>query len=92
MASGEIQLDPAMRPEGKFKLQVINPQSILAIASREGWVKPDQIAYAQMGVGLFSRQNAQGATELNTDLYMRDGGLWVGPVRLLNLNPVLQVK
>ena len=92
MASGELQLDPAMRPAGKFKLQVINPQSILAIASREGWVKPDQIAYAQMGVGLFSRQNAQGETELNTDLSMREGGLWVGPVRLLNLKPVLQIK
>lgn len=88
-ASGKVALDQAMRPSGKLQLQVSNPEAILAIATREGWVRPDQLGYAQMGLGLFSRRNASGVNELNTSLDLRGGGLWVGPVQLVKLKPLV---
>lgn len=91
-ASGKVALDQTMRPAGKLKLKVINPELILPVASREGWVEPDKLGYAQMAIGLFSRRNASGVNELNTSLEMREGGLWIGPARLVNLKPVVKAK
>lgn len=91
-ANGDVALDQAMRPAGKMQLHVNNPEAILTIATREGWIKPDQLGYAQIGVGLFSRRNASGVNELNTNMEMRGGGLWVGPIRLANLMPLVKAR
>ncbi len=91
-AEGILALDDEMRPVGKLALQLLDPDAILTIASREGWVKPDQLGYAQIGLGLFSRPNAQGRHEMNTTLELRNGGVWLGPVRLAKLQPLVPVR
>lgn len=91
-AEGTLALDDQMRPVGNLALHMLDPEAILTIASREGWVKRDQLGYAQIGLGLFSRANAQGRHEMNTKLDMRNGGIWLGPLRLGKLQPVVPVQ
>lgn len=91
-AEGEVSLGPDMRPEGQFNLTVLDPQSLLDIALREGWVRPDQQRYAELGMTLFSRSNAAGQRELAARLDLREGGLWMGPLRLAELEPLVPVR
>jgi hypothetical protein len=86
---GDLAFDGDMRPFGAMRLRMIDPQAILTIATTEGWVKHEQLGYAQIGMGLFSRPNAQGENELSTRLDMRNGGLWIGPIRLVSLPRVV---
>lgn len=86
---GDLAFDGDMRPLGAMRLRMIEPEAILTIATTEGWVKHEQLGYAQIGMGLFSRPNAQGKNELSTRLDMRNGGLWIGPIRLVSLPRVV---
>lgn len=89
-ADGEMALDAGMRPVGRVNLTVADPQPLLDLAAREGWIQPDQLRYARMGMGMLSRRNSRGEQEFNTSLDMRDGVLWLGPLQLLPLPPVVR--
>lgn len=89
---GDLAFDGEMRPLGTMRLRMIEPEAILTIATTEGWVKHEQLGYAQIGMGLFSRPNAQGKNELSTRLEMRNGGLWIGPIRLASLPRVVPAE
>ena len=89
---GDLAFDEDMRPLGAMRLRMIEPEAILTIATTEGWVKHEQLGYAQIGMGLFSRPNADGQNELSTRLDMRNGGLWIGPIRLVSLPRVVPVQ
>jgi hypothetical protein len=86
---GRVGLDANLRPMGKVNLRMEDPQALTAMAVNEGWIAANDLSIARVAIGLLTRRNETGKQELKASLEMRGGALWLGPVRLSPLQPVV---
>lgn len=89
-AEGVVGLDKALRGEGKVTLRMREPARLVASAIKAGWIQAKQQSLLTMGLGLFSARGATGKAEVALPFDLRNGGLWLGPLRLADLPPVAQ--
>ena len=83
-------MDKALRGEGKVTLRMREPARLVASAIKAGWIQAKQQSLLTMGLGLFSARGATGKAEVALPFDLRNGGLWLGPLRLADLPPVAQ--
>ncbi len=88
-AGGALGLDAALRGEGNVNLRVREPNRLIAVGIEAGWIEERQRPMLNFALGLFARRNVSGSPEVLLPLNLRDGGLWLGPVRLTDLPPVV---
>ena len=62
---------------------------MLDLGVERGWVGDKQRTLYAMAIGLFTRQAADGEPEAAMQMAFRNGALWLGPIRIANLPPVV---
>lgn len=88
-ANGAMGLDGSLRPQGDLTVQVQRPSELLALAQQRGWIAEKQVPLYAMAASLFTRNNSDGEAEAVVKVGFRDGSVWLGPVRLADLPPVV---
>ena len=88
-ARGAVALDQGLRPLGDVTVQVQRPAELLALARQQGWIAEKQMPLYAMAAGLFTRTNGKGEEEATVQVGFRQGGIWLGPLRLGDLPPVV---
>jgi hypothetical protein len=89
-AEGALGLDDALRGTGKFTLRMREPARLIASAVKAGWIQAKQQPLITMGLGLFAGRGASGQAEVALPFDLRNGGVWLGPLRLADLPPIAQ--
>ena len=88
-ARGAMALDQGLRPLGDITVQVQRPAELLALAQQQGWIAEKQMPLYAMAAGLFTRTNGTGQAEATVQVGFRQGSIWLGPLRLGDLPPVV---
>lgn len=88
-ADGELGLDRDLRPRGEMAVRVQEPTELLALAQKRGWIDQERMPLYAMATSMFTRNNTDGEKEAAVKVGFRDGGVWLGPVRLADLPPVV---
>ncbi|MAF96017.1 MAG: hypothetical protein CMM60_09730 [Rhodospirillaceae bacterium] len=87
---GTLALDVAMRPIGAFSLRVKGFEEALDRLAGAGVIKPHPAALAKTVLKALARkQGVPGSGEFKVPLSLQDGWLYVGPVPLAKLPPIL---
>lgn len=89
-AEGRLGLNDQLRLQGDVTVRVRQPNEVLALAARNGWISDRQQPMFAMGFGLFTRRNDAGQAEATLPFAFRDGAVWLGPVRLAAVPPVAE--
>ncbi|MCA8928822.1 MAG: DUF2125 domain-containing protein [Alphaproteobacteria bacterium] len=88
-ANGTLGLDRQLRLSGDLDLRLRQPNRVLDLGVERGWVGDKQRTLYAMAIGLFTRQAADGEPEAAMQMAFRNGALWLGPIRIANLPPVV---
>ncbi|HIC82303.1 MAG TPA: DUF2125 domain-containing protein [Kiloniellaceae bacterium] len=89
-AKGRLGLDQALRPAGLFDTQLKGADEIIERLVEDGRIKPEAAFAAQLAVAAMGRRDAaSGTTVLEAPITLRDGLLFLGPVPLFPIAPVL---
>jgi hypothetical protein len=80
-----VSLDGEMRPLGAGTASIQGVDPTLERLAARGQVKPSDAAIAKMVLGLMSKPNAEGASEVTVPVTAQDGRLFLGPVAILTL-------
>lgn len=89
-ASGELTLDPQLRPEGLLKARIAGLGELIGRMGEQGRLSKDQVAITQAAIAAFSSQrDARGRAAVDLPISLREGYLFVGPLRLARISPVL---
>lgn len=88
-ANGTVALDERLRPQGDLTVQLQRPAELLALAQQRGWIAEKQVPLYAMAAGLFTRNNSDGEAEAVVKVGFRNGSVWLGPLRLADLPPVV---
>ncbi len=86
---GVLELDDDLRPRGELTVRVRQPTELLSLAQKRGWIDQDRMPLYAMATSMFTRNNADGEKEAAVKVSFREGGVWLGPVRLADLPPVV---
>ena len=89
-AGGVVGLDESLRGRGNVTLRLREPKKLIAAGVDAGWIQGQQQQMLNLAMGLFSRRSESGKPEVSLPLSLREGGLWIGPLRLMDLPPVVQ--
>lgn len=89
-ADGTVALDAALRPQGAFTARVRGlPETIDALAAR-GLVKTTVAFAVKLALLALARVPDQdGKTRIQVPITLRDGSVYLGPVALFSVGPVL---
>jgi hypothetical protein len=82
---GTMALDKNLQPMAAFSARVTGYDAALDALAAVGGLKPNEVAMARMGLSLMTQRGADGTPQLKTPITIQDGGLFVGPARLLKL-------
>jgi hypothetical protein len=89
-AEGRLELDEAMRPAGLFETQMKGANEIIDRLIAAGKIKPEAALAARFAVMAMGRPDSvTGATVLAAPISLRQGLLYLGPVPLFPIAPVL---
>ena len=89
-AAGRLALDQTLRPAGQFDTKLKGAERIIDRLSEDGEIKPEAALAARLAVAALGRREANSdATVLEAPITLRDGLLYLGPVPLLPIAPVL---
>ena len=89
-AKGTVTLDRELRPLGAFEARVIGLRESLAVLSAAGIVPPDQgVALRLLLLALESEKDSRGRAVLKVPFSAQQGTLFLGPIPLLELGPVI---
>ncbi|NIA68411.1 DUF2125 domain-containing protein [Pelagibius litoralis] len=89
-ASGNIALDQALRPAGRFDTKLKGAEEIIDRLIESGDIKPEAAFAARLAVAALGRRDTTSdATVLEAPITLRDGLLYLGPVPLFPIAPVL---
>ena len=86
---GSLSLDREMRPLGAFTADVVGYREMIAAFEEMGRMTRNQAMMAAAGMDAIASTDAQGNKRLNVPLTMQDGHLYVGPLMLGDLPPIL---
>ncbi|HEY9539599.1 MAG TPA: DUF2125 domain-containing protein [Kiloniellaceae bacterium] len=89
-AEGELRLDQALRPEGQFDSRLKGAGEIIDRLTATGKLKPEAAFAARLAVAALGRPDtATGETVLSAPISLRQGMLYLGPIPLVPIAPVL---
>jgi hypothetical protein len=86
---GRLTLDSQLRPQGELQLSVAGLGKTLDRFAEAGHLDPQVVSYAKLAIGALGRTGADGRTRIELPVRFRAGRLYLGPVPLLPLRPVL---
>lgn len=86
--TGTLALDPRLQPQAAMTAEVRGADRVLS--ALKGTLKPNQVAAARTMVAMLSKPSPRdGVPVLRTPVTVQDGGLFVGPLRLASLPPLV---
>ena len=89
-ADGELQLDQAMRPAGVLDSRLKGAAAVIDRLSATGKIKPDAALVARLAVATLGRPDSvTGESVLAVPITLRQGMLYLGPIPLVPIAPVL---
>ena len=89
-ADGELQLDQALRPAGELDSRLKGAGAIIDRLSATGKIKPDAALAARLVVAALGRPDSvTGESVLAVPISLRQGMLYLGPIPLFPIAPVL---
>lgn len=88
---GTLTLDKQFRPLGALGGQIRNANAGIDALVAAGKMKPNEAAAAKAALTLVTRRDAKGEPYLPVPLTAQEGKLFLGPVPLFSLAPVLTV-
>ena len=89
-ASGRLELDQAMRPAGLFETELKGASVIIDRLIAAGNIKPEAALAAKLAVAAMGRPDSvTGETVLAAPISLREGMLFLGPIPLIPIAPVL---
>lgn len=85
-AQGDLKLDDRMQPAGRLNAEITGIDRTLDRLSEAGLMRPNDAAMAKAAAGLLGqRATPDSAPVIRAPLVMRDGWLYLGPIRLAPL-------
>ncbi len=89
--NGTLALDAALRPLGAFTTKVQGYRALLAALEQTGKLRRREASAARLALDLLSKPsgNGDGRRVVTVPLTAQRGRLYLGPVRLLKLPPIL---
>jgi len=90
-ANGTLALDAALRPLGAFTTELLGHRALLAALEQGGTLRRKEASAARLALDLLSKPsgNGDGRRVVTVPLTAQRGRLYLGPVRLLKLPPIL---
>lgn len=86
---GTLTLDKQFRPLGALSGQIRGADAGIDALAAAGKMKPDEAAAAKAALSLIAQRDDKGESYLPVPLTAQDGRLFLGPVPLFGLTPVL---
>ncbi len=87
---GRLSLDPELRPQGRLDMAVQGLEAAMDRLAEAGVLDAKTAGYVKLAVVALGRQDSEhGKTTVQVPVTLRDGRLYLGPVPLLKLSPVL---
>ncbi len=89
--NGTLALDAALRPLGAFTTEIQGHRALLAALEQTGKLRRRDASAARLALDLLSKPsgNGDGRRVVTVPLTAQRGRLYLGPVRLLKLPPIL---
>lgn len=89
-AQGRLGLDEALRPAGEFEAALKGAGKIIDRLIAAGEIKPEAALAARIAVAAMGRPDSvTGETVLSAPITLRQGMLYLGPIPLIPIAPVL---
>ena len=89
-ASGRVSLDEALRPLGDFTARIAGLPELFDRLTAQGLMTEEQNVASEMAVLAFARErDSQDRPVVELPVSFRQGYLYLGPVRLAPVSPVL---
>lgn len=87
---GTLALDSALQPEGAFSARISGLDTLIDLLEQRGEIRSQQAAIARIALAVFTRPSANGGLpEAKVPVTIQGRVLSIGPVPLLQLDPVL---
>jgi len=87
---GRLTLDSELRPQGQLDMAVQGLETAMERLAEAGVLDAETASYVKLAVvALGRRDSADGQTTVQVPVTLRDGRLYLGPVPVLKLSPVL---
>ncbi len=87
-AEGTLTLDSALRPEAAFSAEIAGYGGLLDLLAEQGRMKPRDASFAKTFLNLMAKKQA-GRRVIVAPVTAQNGKLFVGPLPLLKLAPVI---
>lgn len=89
-AEGAVTLDEVLRPRGKLAARLQRPDRAVDALARRGLIKSDRVLGIKIVLAALANDaDAAGAPRIKLPITLRDGLLYLGPVAIARLSPVL---
>ncbi|MDO8837870.1 MAG: DUF2125 domain-containing protein [Parvibaculum sp.] len=87
-ARGEVTLDDANRPQGRFDTEIADFEGLLDALVRDGLVQEREARIALAGLLLISQFQGGEPGRVRVPVSMNDGRLYLGPLAIARLSPL----
>ena len=88
-AVGTLSLDDELRPLAAMTAEIVGYAALLEALARTGAIKARDASLATTALGLLAKPGPNGTRVLTLALTAQNGTLFVGPLALLRLAPVV---
>ncbi len=88
-AVGTLTLDDELRPLAAMTAEIVGYAAVLEALAKTGAIKARDASFATTALGLLAKPGPNGARVLTVPLTAQNGTLFVGPLALLSLAPVV---
>lgn len=88
-AEGALSLDSALRPVGEYRARISGFEGAIDRFRDAGMIDPTAARLLAGGARLFASTDANGGRYIEMPLTAEAGGLFLGPIRIARLEPVL---
>lgn len=89
VSDGSVTVDQAMRPLGAFTLRLGGHEALLDAVAANRDVDRGQVAMARLLLGGLAQHDGEGRSFVQVPLSAQDGRLFLGPIAVLPLPPLL---
>ena len=87
---GTITVDEKLRPLGAFAVRIQGFGPTLDAVARKGLMQREDAAFLAAGLGMLAKPDDEGRPTLHVPLTAQDGRLYVGPFKVMELQPVIR--
>ncbi|MEQ8602319.1 MAG: DUF2125 domain-containing protein [Marivibrio sp.] len=88
-AEGQMTLDGELRPAGGYQARISGLDGAIERFREAGLIDPTAARLLVGGARLFARQGSDGRAYIEMPLTAENGGLYLGPIRVAQLPPVV---